>query len=91
MQTMHRNPKKLTLNRYRQLQRKWRGILRRHPNTDPDNVWHTLILLELPPIERLRRGLIRGQMVSNRLKDKLTVLALENSRVTSPKKRSKRK
>jgi hypothetical protein len=37
-----------------------RAVLERHPGADPDNVRHTLILLEKPPIERLRRSLIRG-------------------------------
>ena len=36
-------------------------VLKAHPEADPDNVRHTLILLELPPLERLRRGLIRGR------------------------------
>jgi hypothetical protein len=37
-----------------------------HPNADPDNVRHTLILLELPPLERLQRGLIRGRATAIR-------------------------
>ena len=28
-----------------------------------ENVWHTLVLLEEPPIERLRRSLLRGRAV----------------------------
>ena len=36
-------------------------VLAAHPNADPDNVRHTLILLELPPLERLQRSLIRGR------------------------------
>jgi hypothetical protein len=47
--------------RYQALQRKLQRILQRHPKADPENIWHTLLLLELPPIERLRRGLVRGQ------------------------------
>jgi hypothetical protein len=35
-------------------------IIERHPEADPDNVRHTLILLEHPPLERLRKSLIRG-------------------------------
>jgi hypothetical protein len=47
--------------RYERLQRTLRRVMQRHPKADPDNVWHALLLLELPPLERLRRGLIRGQ------------------------------
>jgi hypothetical protein len=36
-------------------------ILESHPEADPDNVRHTLILLEQPPFERLQRSLIRGR------------------------------
>jgi hypothetical protein len=36
-------------------------ILATHPDADPDNVRHTLILLEQPPLERLQRSLIRGR------------------------------
>jgi hypothetical protein len=36
-------------------------ILALHPGADRDNVRHTLILLELPPLERLQRSLIRGR------------------------------
>jgi hypothetical protein len=36
-------------------------VLAAHPEADPDNVRHTLILLEMPPMERLRRSLIRGR------------------------------
>ena len=36
-------------------------VLAAHPNADPDNVRHTLILLEQPPLERLQRSLIRGR------------------------------
>jgi hypothetical protein len=36
-------------------------ILAKHPSADPDNVRHTLILLELPPLERLQRSLIRAR------------------------------
>jgi hypothetical protein len=35
-------------------------VLRRHPNVDPDNVRHTLILLEEEPLARLRRALLRA-------------------------------
>lgn len=36
-------------------------ILATHPDADRDNVRHTLILLEQPPLERLQRSLIRGR------------------------------
>jgi hypothetical protein len=36
-------------------------VLAAHPEADPDNVRHTLILLEMPPFERLQRSLIRGR------------------------------
>jgi hypothetical protein len=36
-------------------------VLAAYPEADPDNVRHTLILLEKPPLERLQRSLIRGR------------------------------
>jgi hypothetical protein len=36
-------------------------ILAINPRADRDNVRHTLILLEQPPLERLQRSLIRGR------------------------------
>lgn len=36
-------------------------ILTANPTADRDNVWHTLILLEEPAIDRLNRGLLRGR------------------------------
>jgi hypothetical protein len=36
-------------------------VLAAHPHADPDNVRHTLILLEQRPLERLQRSLIRGR------------------------------
>jgi hypothetical protein len=36
-------------------------VLAVSPNANPDNVRHTLILLEQPPLERLQRSLIRGR------------------------------
>jgi len=38
-----------------------REICERFPEADFDNVWHTLTLLDLPPVERLRRSLRRGR------------------------------
>ena len=37
------------------------NILKRHKNVDRDNVYHTLILLQERPIDRLRRALIRAR------------------------------
>ncbi len=37
------------------------SVLAAHPQADPDNVRHTLILLEQPPLERLQKSLIRGR------------------------------
>jgi hypothetical protein len=49
--------------------RRWAGRLAKrvnlvmalHPKADRDNVRHTLILLEQPPLERLQRSLLRGR------------------------------
>jgi len=43
-----------------------RAVLKVRPNADPDNVRHTLILLKLPPLERLRRSLTRGRALAQR-------------------------
>lgn len=43
-----------------------RAVLDQYPQADPDNVRHTLILLEQPPIERLRRSLTRGRSAIQR-------------------------
>ena len=45
----------------RRLSTRVEKILGVHPDADPDNVRHTLILLEQPPLERLQRSLIRGR------------------------------
>jgi predicted trehalose synthase len=45
----------------RRLTERVQKILSAHPGADPDNVRHTLILLEQPPLERLQRSLIRGR------------------------------
>ena len=37
-----------------------RAVLAIRPEADPDNVRHTLILLDMPPEERLARSLLRG-------------------------------
>jgi hypothetical protein len=43
-------------------------VLAAHPEADRDNVRHTLILLEQPPLERLQRSLIRGRAAALRRK-----------------------
>ncbi len=45
----------------RRLSARVEKVLAAHPSADRDNVRHTLILLEQPPIERLQRSLIRGR------------------------------
>jgi hypothetical protein len=45
----------------RRLRARVEKILAAHPSADRDNVRHTLILLEQPPLERLQRSLIRGR------------------------------
>jgi hypothetical protein len=37
------------------------AVLAARPEADPDNVRHTLVLLEKPPLERLKRSLVRGR------------------------------
>ena len=41
--------------------RRLERILDAHPEANRENVWHTLLLLDEPPIERLERGLSRGR------------------------------
>jgi hypothetical protein len=45
----------------RRLSARVEEIIAAHPQADPDNVRHTLILLQQPPLERLQRSLIRGR------------------------------
>ena len=45
----------------RRLSARVEEVLAAHPDADPDNVRHTLILLEQPPLEHLQRSLIRGR------------------------------
>jgi hypothetical protein len=49
------------LKRTLRLQNKLQNILDKNPELSRENVWHTLILLEEPPINRLDRALIRGR------------------------------
>ena len=48
------------------LMRSVRAVLAVRPEADPDNVRHTLILLEQPPRERLRRSLPRDRGLAQR-------------------------
>lgn len=41
-------------------------VLKRHPEANADHVRHTLILLDEPPLDRLRRALRRGRRVDLR-------------------------
>lgn len=56
----------------RRLAKSVANVLKKYPKGDPDNVRHTLILLELPPIERLQRSLLRGRASPNRRNAKTT-------------------
>ena len=49
------------VSRARALQYQARRIVDRNPQALFENVWHTLVLLEEPPVERLRRSLLRGR------------------------------
>ena len=48
-------------NRWKILLEELDWISARNHHADRDNIRHTLLLLEEPPIERLRRALTRGQ------------------------------
>lgn len=39
------------------------SIMREHPTLNPDNVRHTLLLLNEKPVDRLRRALLRAQAI----------------------------
>ena len=43
-----------------------RAVMAERPEADPDNVRHTLILLDQSPLERLRRSLTRGRAGAQR-------------------------
>ena len=49
--------------RARELAREVARIVGTCPEADPDNVRHALVLLEEPPLSRLRRALRRGRRV----------------------------
>jgi hypothetical protein len=40
------------------------AVMAVRPEADPDNIRHTHILLEQPPLDRLRRSLIRGRSLA---------------------------
>ena len=42
------------------------AVVTERPEADPDNVRHTLILLEQPPLERLKKSLTRGRALAQR-------------------------
>jgi uncharacterized SAM-binding protein YcdF (DUF218 family) len=50
----------------RRLNAKVQAVLAAHPGADPDNIRHTLILLEKPPLERLQLSLLRGRAYTKR-------------------------
>ena len=41
-----------------------RAICAAEPDASFENVWHALILLEDPPLDRLNRSLLRGRTAS---------------------------
>lgn len=47
--------------RVHELYRDCDAILAQHPEADRQNVFHTLVLLDEPPIQRLQRSLQRGR------------------------------
>ncbi len=47
--------------RARALLRQAQRIVERNPGASFENVWHSLVLMEEPPVERLRRSLLRGR------------------------------
>ena len=47
--------------RARALLRKAQRIATRNPGTSFEDIWHTLVLMEEEPAERLRRSLLRGR------------------------------
>ena len=49
------------LGRIRAIRHEVDRLLARHPDASREDVFHTLLLLEQEPLERLRRGLLRGR------------------------------
>ncbi|MFO7870676.1 MAG: hypothetical protein R6V03_04505 [Kiritimatiellia bacterium] len=50
----------MRIDRARYIAGETNRIARKYRKADPDNIRHTLILLQMPPFERLRRALARG-------------------------------
>jgi hypothetical protein len=48
------------------IQKRVMAVVAQYPKADPDTIRHTLILLSLPPLERLQRSLIRGRAAADR-------------------------
>lgn len=40
-------------------------VVRKNPGASFENVWHTLMLLQDPPVDRLRRSLLRGRALDS--------------------------
>lgn len=51
--------------RIRRREARLRKVLTKHPEVDRDNAWHTLIMLERTPLERLEGALRRGRVNTN--------------------------
>ncbi len=51
------------VKRIRELQARTDRICRQYPGCDRDVVFRTLMNLDLPPVERLRKALLRGSQV----------------------------
>ena len=67
MSVKKKDPRERKATRWaQQLMDSVRAVLAVRPEADPDNVRHTLILLEQPPLERLRRSLTRGRAFAQR-------------------------
>jgi len=67
MRVKRKNPRERQASRWAaRLMRSVRAVLAARPEADPDNVRHTLILLEQSPLERLRRSLTRGRALAQR-------------------------
>jgi hypothetical protein len=54
-------PLKSAIDEIHRLRRECDRIMELEPDADRHTVWHTLVCLSKPPIERLRSSLIRGR------------------------------
>jgi hypothetical protein len=52
------------ITRARARLRRAQAVCEAEPEASFENVWHTLILLEESPLERLNRSLIRGRAIT---------------------------